>query len=92
MRKLAIAVCIGLMFLANAVSASEKGSKGSMMGRGEGLVEVGNKICPVSGEEIGGMGKGVEVVYKGKTYMLCCAACKKDFDRNPEKFIKNIEK
>jgi P-type Cu+ transporter len=25
--------------------------------------------------------------YKGKTYYFCSSGCKKDFDKNPEKYI-----
>ncbi|MCB9772336.1 MAG: TRASH domain-containing protein [Candidatus Omnitrophica bacterium] len=31
------------------------------------------------------------VEYKGKTYNLCCAMCKKDFLKNPEAAIKKME-
>jgi YHS domain-containing protein len=51
-----------------------------------GAVEVGNKICPVSGEKVGQMGEVVKVEYKGKIYNLCCAMCEKDFLKNPEKY------
>ncbi|MBW3625594.1 MAG: YHS domain-containing protein, partial [Armatimonadetes bacterium] len=30
--------------------------------------------------------------YKGKTYYFCCAGCKPEFDKNPEKFIKSTSK
>ena len=56
-------------------------------------VEVGNKICPISGDEIpaqgekGTMGdKPVKIEYKGKIYNLCCLMCVKDFKKNPEKY------
>ena len=49
-------------------------------------VEVGNKICPVSGDKIpapgekGDMGDNpVKIEYKGKIYNLCCPMCVKDF-------------
>ena len=58
-------------------------------------VEVGNKICPVSGDKIpapgekGTMGDHPEkVAYRGKIYNLCCAMCIKDFKKNPEKYSK----
>lgn len=52
-------------------------------------VEAGNKICPLSGDEV----KGKDFVeYKGKKYGICCAMCKKDFLKNPEKYIANLEK
>ncbi|MGE0269413.1 MAG: TRASH domain-containing protein [Candidatus Omnitrophota bacterium] len=49
-------------------------------------VEVGNKICPVSGEKVGEMGDVVTYEYNGKIYNLCCAMCAKDFKKNPEKY------
>ncbi|MEM2107547.1 MAG: YHS domain-containing protein [Candidatus Bathyarchaeia archaeon] len=27
--------------------------------------------------------------YKGKTYYFCASACKQEFDRNPEKYIRS---
>ena len=27
-------------------------------------------------------------VYKGKTYYFCCNSCKREFEREPEKFLK----
>ena len=57
----------------------------------EMLPEVGNKICPVSGEKVGEMGDIVQIEYNGKIYNLCCAMCKKDFLENPEKYSKIAE-
>lgn len=54
-------------------------------------VEVGNKICPVSGEKVGEMGEPSKVEYKGKVYSLCCPACEKEFLKDPEKFAKIAE-
>lgn len=50
------------------------------------LIEVGNKICPVSGQKVGEMGDIVQVEYNGKMYNLCCSMCAKDFKKNPEKY------
>ena len=52
--------------------------------------EVGNKICPISGEKIH-VGKEHKVEYKGKIYSLCCSMCEKDFKKDPEAAIKKIE-
>ncbi len=47
--------------------------------------------CPVSGDKIGGdMGKPLVFTYKGQEVKLCCKDCKKDFDKNPEKYIAKI--
>ncbi|GEM_PF-1292122 len=51
-------------------------------------VEVGNKICPVSGNPIGTMGPGVQAEYKGKIYTLCCGGCIRRFESDPERYSK----
>ena len=54
-------------------------------------VEVGNQICPVSGNKVGEMGEIVKYEYNGKIYNLCCPACIKDFKKDPEKYSKIAE-
>lgn len=48
------------------------------------------KTCPVSGDKLGEMGKAFVFVYKGQQVKLCCPDCKKDFDKNPDKYMKII--
>lgn len=47
-----------------------------------------NKVCAVSNEELDK--SAVTVTYKDKTYALCCKKCIEKFNKNPEKYIKNI--
>lgn len=47
--------------------------------------------CPVSGDKLGEMGKAFVFEYQGREVKLCCPDCKKDFDKDPAKFIKKIE-
>ena len=54
-------------------------------------VEVGNKHCPVSGEEVGKMGAPITVEYNGKVYNLCCSGCVSSFKSDPEKYSKIAE-
>lgn len=55
------------------------------------------KTCVVSDEEIGGsMGDGIDYIYKqeGKPDRLvrfCCQDCRKDFDKEPAKYLKAID-
>ena len=51
------------------------------------VVDVGNKICPVSGDPVSGKDF---VVFKGKRYGLCCSKCKKPFLKDPKKYIGQI--
>lgn len=46
--------------------------------------------CPVSGDKLGEMGKPFVFEYKGQEVKLCCKNCKKDFDKEPDKYMKII--
>ena len=54
-------------------------------------VEIGNRICPVSGNKVddGKMGEAVKYEYNGKIYNLCCKMCIKDFQRDPQRYSKS---
>lgn len=58
------------------------------------LPNVGNKLCPVTGNPVddGSMGETVKYVYNGKIYNLCCKMCAKDFKNDPEKYSTIAEK
>jgi xanthine dehydrogenase accessory factor len=44
--------------------------------------------CPVTGDEFVIAKDTVHVEYKGKHVYFCCAGCKKDFDKEPDKYTK----
>jgi YHS domain-containing protein len=47
--------------------------------------------CPVSGDKLGGdMGGPYVFVYQGQQVKLCCKGCKKDFLKDPAKYLKTI--
>ena len=46
-----------------------------------------NIHCPTDGEKIGSMGAGVPVIYKGRSVLLCCANCPKEFAADPDKYL-----
>ncbi len=48
--------------------------------------------CLVSGEKLGGMGKPYVFVYKDQEIKLCCKGCLKEFDKDPAKYLKKLEK
>ena len=50
------------------------------------------KTCPVSDEKLGGdMGAPYVFVYQGQEIKLCCSGCKKDFLKDPAKYLKKIK-
>lgn len=43
--------------------------------------------CPVSGDKLGEMGEPYRFVYEGQEVKLCCSGCKKDFLKEPAKYL-----
>ena len=54
-------------------------------------IYIANKICPVSGRQIGVIGPGVQEEYQNKVYHLCCGGCISTFESDPEKYSKIAE-
>jgi YHS domain-containing protein len=47
-----------------------------------------NKVCPVMGNKVDVDGPTVE--FNGKLYGFCCPGCDAKFEKNPEKYSKNL--
>jgi len=52
-----------------------------------GIVDVGNKLCPVMGGPVNGKDF---VVYEGKRYGLCCPGCDKTFLSDPARYVAKV--
>jgi YHS domain-containing protein len=76
---LSATLCLTLGFSAFAAEEKKDAAKDP-----KNLVAV-NKNCPVEGGEIDAK---EFVVYKGKKVGFCCAGCDKEFNKDPEKFMK----
>ena len=81
--RLIILMCVVVLSVSTIVSGAAEEKKSS--------VEVGNKICPVSGDKVGDMGEVVQLEYQGKIYNFCCKSCLKDFNEDPDKYVKKVE-
>jgi YHS domain-containing protein len=80
-------VAVGVCWAGPADYDAKTGA--SIVAKGQ---EVGNKICPVSGEKIGQDGmEPATYEYEGKIYNFCCASCIEEFKKNPVKYIKIVE-
>jgi YHS domain-containing protein len=44
--------------------------------------------CPVLG---GNLNKNIFVDYKGSRIYFCCAGCDKEFQKDPEKYLKKLQ-
>jgi hypothetical protein len=49
------------------------------------------KTCVVSGDKLGEMGDPFVYKYKDREIKFCCKGCVKDFNKDPNKYIKLIE-
>ena len=47
--------------------------------------------CVVSHDGLGGMGETVDTLYEGRLIRFCCKGCVKSFNKNPEKYLKEID-
>lgn len=50
------------------------------------------KTCLVSGEKLGEMGAPYSINYKGQEIKFCCKGCVKDFNKDPEAYLKKMVK
>lgn len=50
------------------------------------------KVCLVSGNELGSMGKPITKVYEGREIKLCCKPCIKKFEANPARYLGKLPK
>ena len=46
----------------------------------------GQKVCPVTGEELGSMGEPIPVMAKGQRIFVCCRSCVAAVKRNPDEY------
>ena len=73
---------ISLLSGTSVVTAAEKNTK---------LKPYTLDRCVVSDEKLGEMGKPFVYEYKGREIKFCCKSCLKDFNKNPDKYVKKIE-
>ena len=76
---LSVALCLALGLSAFAADKAKDAAKDA-----KELKPI-NKKCPVEGEDID---PTKFVIYKGKKVAFCCESCDKDFNKDPEKFMK----
>jgi YHS domain-containing protein len=52
------------------------------------VVDLGNTVCPVSGDKVGD--SKLTAVYDGKLYHFCCDDCPKKFAKDPATYAKAV--
>lgn len=49
------------------------------------------KVCLVTGNELGSMGKVISKIHGGREIKLCCKPCVKKFDASPAKYLAKLK-
>ncbi|MDB6039951.1 MAG: hypothetical protein JWM99_3792 [Verrucomicrobiales bacterium] len=74
---------------ASTLAADKKSEKNDKANSGKAYPL---KTCVVSDEKLGGdMGEPYVFSHKGQEIKLCCKSCKKDFDKDPAKYLKKLD-
>lgn len=49
------------------------------------------KVCVVSGEDLGSMGKPIKIEHEGQSAYLCCDSCTDKFNAEPAKYLAKLK-
>ena len=49
------------------------------------------RMCPVSGEALGSMGKPLKVSAEGRSFYLCCKGCEKELKADPKAVLAKLD-
>ncbi len=95
-----ILVAVVVIFGVNGISFAMSCDMGSKNDSGQAYAEdaekgskvanIGNKVCPISGEKID-ESKKATYEYNGKIYNFCCPMCIDDFKNDPDKYAAKAE-
>jgi YHS domain-containing protein len=83
-----LAVCAVLAFGFSASFAADPGKSGAAAKKEDAKAKPINAKCPVEREDVDP--EVPTTTYKGKVIGFCCASCVKDFNKDPEKYMKVI--
>jgi len=89
---LALVFLLAALVSATALIAEEK----AVMDKAKAEAEVAEDTypldtCVVSGGKLGSMGDAVVYDYEGREIRFCCAGCVKQFEGDPEMYIKKLD-
>ena len=85
---MAVVVIAGLV-MSGAVYAAPEEAAVPAGQESPAIVDVGNTICPLTGEHVDGK---TFYVYKGRRYGVCCPQCAENFGQDPETYAAIAEK
>jgi len=77
---------------APAALSSEEVAEVKKLPGGESELALKQKVCPVSGENLGSMGVPLKITAEGQTFYLCCGGCKKEVTADPAAVVAKLKK
>lgn len=95
MKRCVCFVVMGLAVFAASAFAMSCGADMSHEGHDKAVqaestaIDAGNKICPVTGEQIDEANK-VTFEHEGKIYNFCCSGCIEPFKKDPNRYIEKV--
>lgn len=88
MKKIFVFLSVAMLLVISRISFAEEPPQADAVT--QGAIELNNKICPVSGEEIDEKTK-VTYEHEGKIYNFCCQMCIDEFKKDPQKYIDKVK-
>lgn len=53
---------------------------------------MGKHLDPVCGKRLNVNKAHIVVIYEGQEYYLCCPMCQREFEKNPQQYIRKNQK
>ena len=88
-QKVVVAVVLAVIFVSGALHAATDNDASSTGQKKATVVDVGNKLCPVTGQPVDGK---TFYKYNRKRYGFCCPMCPEIFRDDLEKYSAIAEK
>jgi YHS domain-containing protein len=92
---LVLAVIVLLVNVVGCASTSDRESAGQQSaepGQSDQSGIARQRVCPVTGAELGSMGEPVKVVVGGQPLYLCCKGCLDKVRSDPEAYLRRTSR
>ncbi len=74
-----------------ALSSADVTEAMAELSEADRTVALAQKVCPVSGKALGGMGTPIKVTVKGRDVFLCCEGCRERLEASPDEYLAKLD-